>query len=87
MGKDPCKETDVGSSWLGRGGLYILDEHPALRSGAREDPPPELKGLHGQFSPQKDRNDDDQCVLADTHQLGSEPRLSWQTVVSWHSLK
>lgn len=31
--------------------------------------------------------DEGYCVLVDTHQLGSESRLSWQTIVSRHSLE
>lgn len=55
--------------------------------GAEGGPPPELTGLSGQLIPREGRKDDGQCVLADTHQLGSEPGLSWQTIVSRHSLK
>lgn len=73
MGKDPCKrQTQV---LAGREGKLIQPR------GA------ELAGLHGQLIPRKDRKDYAQWVLADTHQLGSEPRLPWQTVVSRHSLR
>lgn len=79
MGKDPCKrQTQV---LAGREGKLTQPR------GAEGGPPPELTGFVASSPPRKDRKDDGQCVLADTHQLGSEPGLPWQTIVSRHSLK
>lgn len=79
MGKDPCKrQTQV---LAGREGKLT---QPRRAGGP---PPTRANGAAWPVHPQEGQEDDGQCVLADTHQLGSEPRLSWQTIVSRHSLK